>query len=89
MYSLLIERGAPPVVETKYEFVHKVGNVRLSSPEKLLAQESRRTSFDQLHQPMDTVLRVHTYKQVDVIRQDFKFFDVCLMLLAHVGNDLF
>jgi len=84
----MIERGTPPVVETKYAFVHKVGNVRLRLA-NTRAQESRRTSFDQLHQPMDPVLRVHIHKQVDVIGQDFEFFDVCLMLLAHVGNDLF
>jgi hypothetical protein len=46
------------------------------------AQESRRTSFDQLHQLVDPVLRVHIHKQVDVIGQNFE-------LLAHVGNDLF
>ena len=31
MDCVLIERGAVPVIETKYEFVHKVGNARLSS----------------------------------------------------------
>ncbi len=37
---------------------------------------------------MNAELRVHAHKQVHLIGQDFQFFDVSLMLLAHLDDDL-
>src|SRR5713101_5563489 len=56
---------------------------------EFLTQETRRTAFDQLHQAMNTKLRINAYQQMDMIRHHFQFLNFGLMLLAHVPNNLF
>ena len=62
----MILKGAPPVVLTKYEFVHNVGNLRLSS-ENARAQEARSTAFGHLHQPMNAKLWVYIDQQMHMV----------------------
>src|SRR6266702_1466260 len=38
---------------------------------------------------MNTELRVHIDQEMHVIRHHFQFFDLCLMLCTHRGNNLF
>ena len=55
---------------------------------KLLAQEPRRTAFDEPDQPMYAELRVTLYQQMHVIGLDIQAQHLCLMLRTHLANDL-
>src|SRR6266849_331136 len=54
---------------------------------KFLAQQTRRTPFDQFHQPMNAKLGIDTHQQVNMIGHDFQFLDLCLMFLANLPDD--
>src|SRR6266849_9121906 len=54
---------------------------------KFLAQQTRRTPFDQFHQPMNAKLGIDTHQQVTMIGHDFQFLDLCLMFLANLPDD--
>src|SRR5258707_2774141 len=56
---------------------------------KFQAQQPRGTSLDELDQAMNTELRIDTDEQVDMIRHDFQLFNLCLIFLAHLPDDLF
>jgi hypothetical protein len=88
MYCFTTESGASPVVLTKYEFVHKVGNFRFN-PGNSWRKKTRRTAFHQLHQAMNAKLGVYIHEKMHMSRHHFECFDLCLVLFTDLTNDLF
>jgi hypothetical protein len=56
---------------------------------KFLAQQTRRTPFEQFHQPMNAKLRIDTHQLGNMIGHDFQFLDLCLLFLANLPDDFF
>src|SRR6266700_5639369 len=54
-----------------------------------LTQEPRRTAFDELHQAMNTQLRINAYYEMYMIRHHFQFINFGLILLAHFPKNMF
>ncbi len=54
-----------------------------------LAQQPGGSAFDSFDEPVDAVLGVHGYQQVNVIRHGFQFHDGRALLIADLSNDLF
>jgi hypothetical protein len=54
---------------------------------KFLAQQTRRTPFDQFHQPMHAKLGSTLSAPLHMIGHDFQFLDLCLMFLANLPDD--
>jgi len=87
MYCLTKDSGAPPTLATKYELLQRVG-IWVAAARELLTQHSRRPSLHLPHQPVDSVLRIHRYKQVHVIGHHLHLKQLRLALPAHFQHDL-
>jgi hypothetical protein len=88
MYYLMTQRGAPPVVAQKYEFVHNVGNCCFSTGNSWRKSREDRplTSFISRWMPnRGSTLTV----PLDMIEHHFEFLNLGVVFFADRANDLF
>ena len=78
LYCFTTESDAPPLVLTKYEFVHKVGNFRCNTGNSWRKKRDERpfTSFIS----DECQIGVDTHEKMHMIRHHFEFFVLCLVL---------
>lgn len=88
MYCLMTERGAPPVVAQKYEFVHNVGTFCFSTGNswRKSREDHPLTSFISRWMPnCGSTLTI----SVNMIEHHFEFLNLGVVFFADLTNDLF
>jgi hypothetical protein len=85
-YCWMTSSGAPPTVETKYEFVQRLGR-RFFRDTNSFLQSCDVAPLDVLYKTMKTKLRVHFAKHVNVVWHDFQSDEVRSILSRRLTHE--